>query len=85
MATMSFSGPRRSPGEGYYFYVQLDRVPPPDGRLILEVVREENRPPERFDFSLKLLPRGWFGELVLGLTGRDAGPPRGGPSPGASP
>ena len=44
--------------EGYYFYVQLDRVPPPDGRLILEVVREENRPPERFDFSLKLLPRG---------------------------
>ena len=60
--------------EGYYFYVQLDRVPPPDCRLILEVVREENRPPERFDFSLKLLPRGWFGELVLGLTGRDAGP-----------
>jgi hypothetical protein len=49
-------------------------VPPPDGRLILEVVREENRPPVRFDFSLKLLPRGWFGELVIGLTGQDAGP-----------
>ena len=60
--------------EGYYFYVQLDQVPPPDGRLILEVVREENRPPVRFDFSLKLLPRGWFGELVIGLTGQDAGP-----------
>jgi hypothetical protein len=61
--------------EGYYFYIHLDRVPPPDGRLILEVVREENRPPERYDFSLKLLPRGWFGELVVGLTGREAGPP----------
>jgi len=59
--------------EGYYFFVKLDQVPPADGRLILEVVREENRPPERFDFSLKLLPHGWFGEFVLGLTGKDGG------------
>lgn len=59
--------------EGYYFCVKLDQEAPVDGRLILEVVREENRAPERFDFSLKLQPRGWFGELVVGLTGKDAG------------
>lgn len=61
--------------EGYYFYLQLVEVPPADGRLILEVVRTEHLAPERYDFSLKLLPKGWFGELVLGLTGKDGGSP----------
>jgi hypothetical protein len=61
--------------EGYYFYLRLDEAPPADGRLILEVVREENRAPERYDFSLKLGPKGWFGEYVVGLTGPDGGGP----------
>lgn len=61
--------------QGYYFFLRLDTVPPADGRLVVEVVREENRPPERFDFSLKLAPQGWFGEYVVGLTGRDGGAP----------
>lgn len=58
---------------GYYFYLRLDVAPPSDGRLVVEVVREENRAPERFDFSLKLAPKGWFGEYVVGLTGKDGG------------
>jgi len=61
--------------EGYYFYLRLDQTPPADGRLIVEVVREENLAPERFDFSLKLGPKGLFGEYVIGLTGKDGGSP----------
>ena len=58
---------------GYYFYMKLDIDPPPDGRLVLEIVRTEESAPERYDFSLKLLPKFPFGELVIGLTGKDAG------------
>jgi len=41
---------------GYYFFVKLDVVPPADGRLVLEVVRKENTPPERYDFAVNLKP-----------------------------
>jgi hypothetical protein len=58
---------------GYYFYIKLDVDPPRDGRLVLEIVRTEETAPERHDFSLKLLPKFPFGELVIGLTGKDAG------------
>jgi len=47
--------------------------PPRDGRLVLEIVRTEESAPERYDFSLNLLPKFPFGELVVGLTGKDAG------------
>ncbi len=59
---------------GYYFYFQLDFNPPKDGRIILEVVREETRPPERYDFALNYQPHGWLGEYVIGLTGPQSGP-----------
>jgi len=58
---------------GYYFYIKLDVDPPRDGRLVLEIVRTEESAPERYDFSLNLLPKFPFGELVVGLTGKDAG------------
>jgi hypothetical protein len=58
---------------GYYFFVKLDVAPPSDGRLILEVVRAENTPPERYDFAVNLQPGFPFGEYVIGLTGKQAG------------
>lgn len=58
---------------GYYFYIKLDNNPPPTGRLVLEVVRQEETAPERYDFSLKLSPKFPLGEYVIGLTGKDAG------------
>jgi hypothetical protein len=60
---------------GYYFFVKLDIDPPTDGRLILEVVRTENTPPERYDFALNLKPGLPFGEFVIGLTGKQSGAP----------
>ncbi len=58
---------------GYYFFVKLDVAPPADGRLILQVVRAENTPPERYDFAVNLRPGLPFGEYVIGLTGKQAG------------
>ncbi len=58
---------------GYYFFVKLDVTPPADGRLVLEVVRTENTPPERYDFAVNLKPEFPFGEYVIGLTGKQAG------------
>ena len=58
---------------GYYFFVKLDVVPPADGRLVLEVVRKENTPPERYDFAVNLKPGFPFGEYVIGLTGKQSG------------
>lgn len=58
---------------GYYFFVKLEVEPPADGRLILEVVRAENTPPERYDFAVNLKPGFPFGEYVIGLTGKQSG------------
>lgn len=58
---------------GYYFFIKLDIDPPADGRLILEVVRAEHTPPERYDFSVNLKPQWPVGEFVVGLTGKQAG------------
>ena len=58
---------------GYYFFVKLDVSPPSDGRLVLEVVRKENTPPERYDFAVNLKPGFPFGEYVIGLTGKQSG------------
>ncbi len=58
---------------GYYFFVKLDVSPPSDGRLVLEVVRTENAPPERYDFAVNLKPGFPFGEFVIGLTGKQSG------------
>ncbi len=60
---------------GYYFYVKLDIDPPADGRLVLEVIRTENTPPERYDFAVNLKPKLPLGEFVIGLTGKQAGTP----------
>lgn len=61
---------------GYYFFIKLDVVPPADGRLVLEVVRKENTPPERYDFAVNLKPGFPFGEYVIGLTGKQSGDDR---------
>ena len=58
---------------GYYFFVKLDIAPPANGRLVLEVVRTENTPPERYDFAVNLKPGFPFGEYVIGLTGKQSG------------
>ncbi len=58
---------------GYYFFVKLDVTPPADGRLVLEVVRQENKAPERYDFAVNLKPGFPFGEYVIGLTGKQSG------------
>lgn len=58
---------------GHYFFLKLQITPPADGRLVLEVVRTENTPPERYDFALNLQPGFPFGEYVIGLTGKQAG------------
>lgn len=59
---------------GYYFYVKLDLEPPADARLVLEVIRRETAPPERYVFSTSVRPKFPVGEYVIGLTGKDAGP-----------
>lgn len=58
---------------GHYFYVKLAEPLPPGGRLVLEVVRVEGRPPERHEFTPSLRPGFPFGEYVIGLTGAQAG------------
>ncbi len=58
---------------GHYFYVKLDSAPPADARLILQVVRTENSPAERYEFPARFRPGFPFGEYVIGLTGKQAG------------
>jgi len=58
---------------GYYFYLKLAEAPPADARLILQVVRAEGAAPERYEFPAKARPGFFFGEFVLGLTGKQAG------------
>lgn len=61
---------------GYYFYSKLDFNPPVDSRLVLEIVRSEAEPLERYDFSLDIRPKFPIGEYVIGLTGKEAGSSR---------
>lgn len=61
---------------GYYFYTKFDLEPPEGARIVLEVVRTEAAPPERFVFATTLRPKFPVGEFVIGLTGKDAGDAR---------
>jgi hypothetical protein len=61
---------------GYYFYTKFDLEPPEGARIVLEVVRTETAPPERFVFATTLRPKFPVGEYVVGLTGKDAGDAR---------
>ena len=58
---------------GHYFFVKLDDAPPADARLVLQVVRAENTPAERYEFPTRFRPGFPFGEYVIGLTGKQAG------------
>lgn len=58
---------------GFYYNFRLDFTPPKDGRIILEVVRSETAPTERYDFALNFQPKGWLGEYIIGLTGPESG------------
>ena len=58
---------------GHYFYFKLDDAPPVDARLVLQVVRTENAPAERYEFPARFRPGFPFGEYVIGLTGKQAG------------
>lgn len=58
---------------GYYFYIKLAEAPPADARLVLQVVRTEGAAPERHEFSTATRPGFFFGEFVVGLTGKQAG------------
>ncbi|MEN9653611.1 MAG: hypothetical protein RL303_1331 [Verrucomicrobiota bacterium] len=61
---------------GYYFYLKLSEVPPADSRLVLQVVRTEGTAPERYEFPATTRPGFFFGEFVIGLTGKQAGGPQ---------
>ncbi len=58
---------------GHYFYVKLDEAPPADAKLVLQVVRTENTPAERYEFPARFRPGFPFGEYVIGLTGKQPG------------
>ena len=58
---------------GHYFYLRLAETPPADARLVLQVVRTENVPAERYEFPARFRPGFPFGEVVIGLTGKQAG------------
>ena len=58
---------------GHFFYVKLAEAPPADARLVLQVVRTENSPAERYEFPARFRPGFPFGEVVIGLTGKQAG------------
>lgn len=58
---------------GHYFYLRLAEAPPADARLVLQVVRTENVPAERYEFPARFRPGFPFGEVVIGLTGKQAG------------
>jgi hypothetical protein len=61
---------------GHFFYVKLADTPPSDARLVLQVVRTENTAPERYEFPARFRPGFPFGEVVIGLTGKQAGDPK---------
>ncbi len=61
---------------GYYFYTKFDLEPPEGARIVLEVVRTEAAPPERFVFATTMRPKFPVGEYVIGLTGKEAGDAR---------
>jgi len=58
---------------GHYFFIKLAEAPPADARLVLQVVRTENVPAERYEFPARFRPGFPFGEYVIGLTGKQAG------------
>ncbi len=58
---------------GHYFYVKLDEAAPADAKLVLQVVRAENTPAERYEFPARFRPGFPFGEYVIGLTSKQAG------------
>lgn len=58
---------------GYYYYIKLADAPPADARLVLQVVRTENTVAERYEFPARFRPGFPFGEVVIGLTGKQAG------------
>ncbi len=58
---------------GHYFYVKLAEAPPADAKLVLQVVRAENTPVERYEFPARFRPGFPFGEYVIGLTSKQAG------------
>ena len=58
---------------GHYFFVKLDEAPPADAKLVLQVIRAENTPAERYEFPARHRPGFPFGEYVIGLTGKQAG------------
>lgn len=58
---------------GHYFYVKLDEAAPADAKLVLQVVRAENTPAERYEFPARFRPGFPFGEYVIGLTSKQPG------------